>query len=232
MSGPDAYVMLLSSLPHHGALTRTKQTPLSRLRLNARLKVLAPEDAEALQLVEDLLSWELVQKLGSDAEVVRRAKQTMASLDSPFLKAVLRQRLELRTVIAALRRRRRGLPAPRTGEVWGFGRWTDHIARNWGDPAFGLARVFPWVREADRLIKEDDAYGFERLVLEEVWRDLGRAGEGHTFDFEAVVVYVLRWNVVERWTAYNEATAKECFVGLVEAGMSQAGDLFGEAANG
>ena len=55
MSDPNAYVMLMSSLPSPEALFLAKRPPLSRLKLDARLRVLTPEDAHVLRLVEGLL---------------------------------------------------------------------------------------------------------------------------------------------------------------------------------
>ena len=47
MSDPNAYVMLISSLPNPEPIFLAKQTPLSRLKLDQRLRVLTPDDAAA-----------------------------------------------------------------------------------------------------------------------------------------------------------------------------------------
>jgi len=221
VSDPNAYTMLMASLPHHGVLFAAKQTPLSRLKLERRLRVLAPEDSETLSLVEDLLQWSHLAVPLSEADFVARARTTMARIENETLRQIIRDRLELRTCVAALRRRQRGESRPPAHRTWGYSRWLGHIARNWSEPAFRLDGVFPWLREADRLLRQGDALHLERLLLEQVWINLGRRADEHAFDFEAVVIYVLRWNVIERWTTYDGEVAKARFGELVETALGE-----------
>ena len=102
-----------------------------------------------------------------------------------------------------------------------MGRWVGHITRNWTDAGFGLDRVFPWLREADRLMKQDDPMALQRLILEQSYKKMERQAEGHIFDFVAVVVYVLKWNIVDRWGRYNAEAAARRFEELTEAGLGE-----------
>jgi len=56
-------------------------------------------------------------------------------------------------------------------------------------------------------------------LLEEVWKELGRAAQGHHFDFVAVVAYVLRWDMMERWTHHQPPKAEERFAELAQAAL-------------
>ena len=212
--------MLMSSLPKPGPLFLAKQPPLSRLKLDLRLRVLSAEEREMLKLVEDVLHWRRLPMGVSDELVIDRGRAALSCLDNDTLRFLVRDRLEIRTVVAALRRRLRGEPPPPAGLAWGFGRWTGHIARNWGDPAFALEGVFPWLREADRLLRQNDSIALERLLLGEAYKQLTRLESGHTFDFEAVVIYVLKWTIVDRWSAYNGEAATRRFDDLTEAGLA------------
>ena len=60
----------------------------------------------------------------------------------------------------------------------------------------------------------------ERLLLDVVWRDLERRSEGHEFDFEAVLLYCLRWEVIARWTRYTSEAATTRFDHLVREGLA------------
>jgi hypothetical protein len=51
--------------------------------------------------------------------------------------------------------------------------------------------------------------------------------EGHWFDFEAVVIYVLRWDLIARWIGQDGAAALRRFDGLVENGLGDYTDPFG-----
>ena len=150
----DRYGTLISSLPYPGELFKAKQTPLSRLNLDARLRsMLNEEDAALLCDIEDLVHWINQPIERTDAAFVKRARHLIPRIDNELIRELVEYRLELRTAMAALRRRKRGESAPRPGEPWGYGRWLSHIQRYWSEPAFRLEGVFPWLAEANRLLK-------------------------------------------------------------------------------
>jgi hypothetical protein len=220
------YVALITSLPFHGPLFGARHTPLSRLRLEQRLRVLDPADARCLQRLTEILDFIHHSMTLTDAELVRRSRALEAELPSELLRELLRFRMEMRTLLAAQRRRRWGETSPPRERDWGYGRWVGQIERNWLEPGFRLERVFPWVGEAERLLRADDSLGLERLKLAVTWAHLDRLAEAHWFDFEAVVIYVLRWDLIARWTGQDGEAALARFDALVEAGLGE----WGEAA--
>ncbi len=226
MSDPDAYITLISGLPRPEALFRAKRPPLSRLKLDRRLRVLAPGDAEVLKLVEDVLDWTVLPITMTDAEIVARARAAMEKIENETVRLILRDRLETRTCIAALRRRHRGGQAPAHGTVWGYGRWVTHITRNWTETSFRLDGVFPWLREADKLLKGGDTMALQRLILEQSWKNVRRHAGEHAFDFEAVVIYVLEWDIVDSLVRYDVEAAAKRFEALAEAGLGEYAALF------
>lgn len=220
------YVMLITSLPYHGPLFGARQTPLSRLRLIHRLKILEEGDAQALRDLSSVLAWIHQSMSVTDAELIKRAKRFEEAWGEGFLNDIMRFRMELRTVYTALRRRRRGEHLPPVGQPWGYGRWVRHIERYWNEPGFRLQQVYPWVNKAERLIDARDSLSMERLLLGIVWDYLTRISVGHEFDFEAVVIYVLRWDLIARWSSYNGTRAVQRFDNLVDSGMGRYGHLF------
>ncbi len=225
MNGSDKYVMLISSLPFHGPLFAAKRPPLSRIKLDQRLGALEEEDAVLLQRIEDLVQWRNIPMGFTDAELCARARALLDGLDDGAVKDTIVWRLEQRTMVAALRRRQQGLPAPSKHDAWGFGRWVNHIAANWNELTFRLEQVYPWLSEAVKLLQQNDTVALERLLLGVAWEQLGRLGAGHDFDFQAVVIYLLRWNIIDRWTRYNSDVAEKRFAGLVDAGLGDYGSL-------
>jgi hypothetical protein len=222
----DKYTTLMTSLPHHGPLFAAKQTPLSRIQLETRLQMLDAEDTALLQEIEKLLNWwdHPIGRL--DAEFAALVRQFMSTLKDELLYDIVLWRLELRTVVAALRRRKLGQNVPVSLRNWGIGRWVDQIQRYWSEPGFRLEGVFPWILEANRLLHEQDTMSFERLLLELEWNGLGRAGESHYFDFTAVVIYVLRWNIIASWTRNEGQKAVKRFHALVNASLGDHAQLF------
>ncbi len=215
------YEMLMSSLPYHGKLFGARQTPLSRFQLDKRLAWLEPEHAETLSRIESSLQWRRLVLDEKDTDYLARARELVRNLDNPLLIDIVERRLETRTLIAALRMRALGQAAPGIYQVWGYGRWVDHIRRHWSEPDFHLASVYPWVLDAEDKLRKRDALGLERLFMGQLWEQLARFGAGHYFDFEAVAVYVLRWDLVNRWTKYEEEGARERILELAASGLGE-----------
>lgn len=232
MTDSYQYTMLICSLPHHGRSFVQKRPPLSRLRLDRRLQMLTEADAARLDEIERLAQWDYLSHQESDLEIVRYAQGFIPGLAEPALRAILDDRLTLRTLVAGLRRRLLGDPPPRLGEPWGYGPWLDMMVRHWSHPAFGLERPFPWLEQADGLLRAGDSLGLERLLLGLSWRHLNRLSAGHDFDFVAVVVYVLKWQLVDRWSRFDAGVAIERFEGLINEGLGRyQGALFSGGAN-
>ena len=43
--------------------------------------------------------------------------------------------------------------------------------------------------------------------------------DGHDFDFEAMLIYSLRWDLVARWTGYRSDDAAVRFQEMLDAGL-------------
>lgn len=215
------YVTLVASLPALGDLFAAKATPISRLRLEQRLRGLEPADKALLDEILDLLAWRRLAFERTDAEIVRRAGRLLPRLPSAALRRAVEHRLEMRTILSALRRRQRGEPAPAADEPWGHGRWTRTIRRHWQEPGLGVERAYPWVLEAAAHVKGGDAIALESLLMREIWATTGRLATGHAFDFTTVALYMLRFQLVERRVAYDAEAATVRFRGLVAQALAE-----------
>lgn len=223
--------MLMASLPYLGHLFGEKRTPISRLRLEARLSMLTEADLALLRQIEDLAQWDYLSRDQSDEEIVAYAQSFIPTISHLRLREIITARLELRTLVAALRLRQRGAPPPGQGQqqTWGYGRWVRTLERNWNDPLFGLGTVFPWLKEASQLLHEKDGLALERLLLGLSWRELNCHGAGHDFDFVAVVIYVLKWDILARWARYDGEIAAARFRKLVADGLHNHRHLFADS---
>ncbi|MFY8150010.1 MAG: hypothetical protein ACOVNL_12460 [Prochlorococcaceae cyanobacterium] len=213
------YVALMASLPPIGPSFESGQTPISRLRLESRLRMLDERDAATLHAITGVITWADQPVDRTDPDFVAATGALLAELRQPVLRRIVSHRLDQRTVVVALRRRHRGETSPPTGTPWGWGQWVNTIERRWGDPLFGLGGVLPWLAQAKDLLEADDAVGLERLQFNLTWRMLDTLAAGHGFDFVAVVVYLMRWSMVARWSCYRADAAEARFAALVEKAL-------------
>lgn len=217
----DPYVTLMASLPSIGLLSE-KEPPINRARLTERMKQLSPTHKAQMEMIRSILSWERIDIGNDDAAFISRVTHVLEKVDSGDVRAAIEERLEIRTLIAALRRRHAGEEAPAPGAIWGFGRHVERIRANWGLPDFGLLRAYPWILTARDRLEGGDSAGLERLVLEIAWKAVTRREQGHEFDFEAVAFYRTRWALAERWAKYDACAASARFGEMLDAAESAA----------
>ena len=222
-------VALMAALPHPGRLFAARERPIARRQLDRRLRELAPADARTLDAVEGLLRRRAADVGAGDGDVAVRGRAVLAELSDATLLEVVRRRLEMRTVIAALRRRRDGGAAPADP---GCHRRAGRLRRCWAWPDLGLGGWHPWLGAARAALDAGDALGLERLLLRRAWRDLDELGRDHRFDVTAVVLYVLRWDLMDRWMRYDAEAAGERLDALAAAASAAYGPVVPEAADG
>jgi hypothetical protein len=215
------YVTLMASLPAPGSLRAATRVPLSRVQLDHRLKMLDEGDREIVRSIEALLASNRADPRIGDEQAVRRLKALMMQLDDPEVHELVTRLFEIRTAMAAIRRRERGEAAPRPDAIWGFGSHVMRIQRSWSAPTFDLDRDLPWLAEADRLYRSQEALRLERLLQEVHWALLDRASLGHYFDLMAVLVYVMRWNVIAWRVDTDPDLSARRFESLVEEGLGR-----------
>lgn len=219
MPGQDAYISLITSLPGPERLFQAKLPPLSRLRLEKKLGALTPEDRALLRRIEGVMAWGSYAMADGDAVAIARAKALLGELGPGTLGRLVRERIDMRATIAALRLRRRGLSAP--SAPWSASRLSAHIIAHWAEPDFKLGPRLPWLGAALPLFEAQDPLGLERYLLDITYRQLQRHGARHHFDFEAVVIYVLKWSIYDRWAQADPRAASARFEALTQAAMAQ-----------
>jgi hypothetical protein len=215
----DKYITLMASMPALSTPFAAGELPMSRLGLEARLRLLDEDDAQELERIQQVMVWERIDISLPAPEIIRSVDAVMGSLNSETLRTVVRERFELRTVLAALRRRRRGEAAPPTGMAWGYGRHVDHIRRNWTRPHFGLRRAMPWLGEVRELHDVGSTLRLDQVISQVAWQGLITAQRAHEFDFDAVVLYVLRYDMIARWLGRSAEKARKRFDELVATGL-------------
>lgn len=226
MSRQHAYYTLIASLPWLPRFDRAESVPISEQRLTERLRMLQPEDALVIERGLAFLAWRQHPTERRDREMIDRYQQMMAVITDPTLHELVAFASDVRTIMVALRRRQRGLPAPTPGEPWGVGQWVRSIEQHWDVPDFTLSTMHPWIPQARSYLEQEDTLTLERLLMNQLWDHVDRSIQSHDFGFEAVLVYLFKWSLLQQWLSHDTEAAKVRFDGLVSEVMHEHQQLF------
>jgi len=212
------YYALVASLPHLAWVEKLASLPISREQLDLRLQMLHPDDhAQALRM-ERFLEWEYHKPEFTDADHLAAYQALVAECENDVIAEVLEHRLQVRTVMAALRRRRCG-QLPAAGVVWGLGEWQVRIERRWDVADFGLTATFPWLPRAQLCLDQQDPVELQRLLTRVVWTHLDRISQKQDFSFDLVLVYLFKWDIARRWLAHDGQAAVENYRQLLNSAL-------------
>jgi hypothetical protein len=218
----NSYHMLVSSLPPLPPHFDVDRLPISPERLQVRLQMLEPEDAREIARVIDIVKWCRQFEESNDAAVVKRYGELMQEVTNPLVYEVLTHLSDVRMITTALRRRRRGVGPPPLG----IGRWVEHIHRHFNQPDFGLGHVFPGIAQLAPLLEQGDVLNLHRGLEEARWADLKRRSEDYYFSFEAVALYVGRWDIIRRWLELRAERGRPIFETLVTEALGQYANIY------
>ena len=218
------YYTLIGSLP---ALPRhfeeAERVPISKLRLMEVLRMLEPDDAKVIKEVANFLAWERQPLERTDGDMIARFDRFMTTVDNRFAQDLIRYSLSVRSIIAALRCRRLGLDPP-----GGIEPVASRIARGWSHPDFRLGNQYSWIGEVDAKLNSGAPLDVERELLNVTWRRAGRLADRFHFVFETVVLYLIRWGIVYRWTQRDAAAGQQKFEQLVSDAMGEYTEIFAD----
>jgi hypothetical protein len=218
----NTYHMLISSLPPLPPRFETDRLPISLERLQNRLRMLEPEDAEEIGRMFEVLRWSRQFEESNDAAVAKHYAELMQGVTNRLVREVLTVVMDARLITTALRRRRRGLGPPEIG----IGRWLEHIRRHFNEPDLGLGYVFPRLAEYERMLEQGDVLNVYRGLLQATWAYLKRRADDYYFSFEAVVLYVARWNIMRQWQELEAERGRPIFEALVAEALGEHANIY------
>lgn len=194
------YLTLYTALPYLGALEEVAVMPVSRLALDKRLSMLSDEAARQLALAEQLYFPSEQMLTGQkDNQLVQQLGPLLAQVTSSQVRERIAFKLELDTFLAALRYRQAGESNPE--HFSGLGRWVGRIRQNWHEPGLGLDTFFPVLEPVLKSMNKNEPGQVEQQRLGLLWQDLHSCEAANRFSLDAVICYVLRWGVLQRYPA-------------------------------
>lgn len=215
------YYDLIASLPGLPPRYDVDRSPISEVRLSERLQLLDPDDAAIVRQWFDFVHWDRQSLNHTDEDVARAYQRLQQEIANPTLWSLTERRLDTRTIVAALRHRRAGLPPPS-----GVGQWVEEIRRHYQHPEFQLQGRYPWIASVDRLMAQGQALAAERLMFEFTYQQLTELQPTDPFACEALLVYLARWELIERWTSLDVVAGQQRFETIIKETLGEYDQLF------
>ncbi len=221
MNYRSEYFTLITSLPPMPPALEHAELPVNWLRLEKRLDMLSSRDREIIARLERFLHWERRPEQHTDGGVIKAFEKIVTNIQYPLAHEIVTTLMDIRILVAALRRRQRDLAPPEPTGSWGR-----HIVRNWQRRNFGLGVRFPWLDELRGKLAEGNVMAAHRLITSVIWDYLRKLADRHNFDFEAVMLYLVRWDVVNNWVKQDREKGRKRFNQLTREVMGQYVELF------
>jgi hypothetical protein len=228
MAHSNTYYTLIGSLPTlPRRFDQADRVPISRLKLRERLKMLDPQDATVVSELSEFLVWERQSLERTDEEFHHQYAHFEKTLQNSIALAMIRQIVSVGSIIAGLRRRRLQRDAP-------AGQTPIHkqMARHWEHPDFRLGVQFPWISEMDEILNSEQPFDVEHKKFDINWGYAKRLSDQYFFSFESVLLYLFRWEMVDRWTRRDAKIGQIAFEKLVSDAMGPYTNLFAEESAG
>jgi Protein of unknown function (DUF2764) len=216
-----SYHTLIASLPPLPPRFDVKRDPISAPRLEQRLGMLEEDDAAVIDQWRSFVVWDRQPVDRTDEEFIAEHDALMHSISNTTLREMIQLRIDMRTIVCAVRLRRAGMSPPK-----GVGRWVEHIRRNYNEPEFKLAGQYSWIGEFDELLAAGDAMGAERLLFSTNYTQWSRMAERYSFSFEAILLYLARWEIIDRWTSRSAEAGQIRFKSILTETLGDYVQLF------
>lgn len=214
--GRKEYYTLVASLPALPYFERAQRLPINEVRLRKRMDMLEPEDLQIGKKIVEFISWNLqpVDRTDSDIVILYNELEKLTK-HFPLIWKAIEDWMNQNTVLAALRRRKKGIGPPGRNEKWGEGPWHIHIIHNWNHPDFMLGAVFPWIAHVRLLFESGQALELQRFLTKENWKKADSVIQENPFAFEAIVAYFIKWGIIEYWLSFSSTAAGNRFDKLI-----------------
>lgn len=217
--------MLVASLPQLPRRFDAGRLPIAWPPLRERLRILHPDDGRVTRQLGTYFLWDRQPLDRTDEDVIARYHDLLHRAGNPLVRHLVHTRTQIRLLLSAIRRRANGQGPPDwAGRVAGMDTLGVHLRKYWNEPQFRMAARHPWLEPFIKCFEAKEMIEAQRVVFDTRWNDWTRIAERYTFSFEAIIAYLVRWEIVDRWTSQNTEAGQHRFINLIE-------ETLGEYAN-
>lgn len=215
------YYTLIASLPHLPNQFDVDRLPISRSELRGRLRLLQTDDHLVVDQVTQFFVWDRQPLERTEEDVIQIYNRLKRDIRNPLVRQIVDHRIDMRTIVAAIRLRLAGAQPPQ-----GVGQLTDTIRRNWSRPFFSLEPRYPWIEPFTHVLEQGLQRRGQYLLFENLWTTWKRRAQDYHFTFEVVILYLARWEILERWTCQNADEGRLRFNNLLTETLGEYSNLY------
>jgi len=207
-----SYYMLMASLPPLPSDFDAAPNPITAPTLRNRLLLLDDHDSHVVDQLANFFRWDRQPVDRSEAEVIQKHRQLRKEVHNSLVRKLIHDRFKMRTLVAAVRCQRDGLPMPMLPDM----SVSDSIRRHWNQPFFQLSTREPWLEKFCQALDERQPRLAQRYLFEARWQRWTRLSQQYHFSFESVVLYLARWEILHRWSSQDADLGRQRFDHLVD----------------
>ncbi|MEZ6130249.1 MAG: DUF2764 family protein [Planctomycetaceae bacterium] len=215
------YYTLLASLPHLPVHFDVERPPISRSDLTRRLEMLGEDDRHVIRQLTQFFVWDRQPLERTDDEVCQTYLNLNRDIRNSLALKLMDHRIDMRTIVAAIRRKRSGSDPPT-----GVRKLTDEIRRNWNQPGFSLIARYPWIEPFSQAFDQGHPRQAQRVLFQDLWTTWKRLADMRFFCFESVILYLARWEILDRWTSQNHSEGERRFHALLTETMGKYANIY------
>lgn len=215
------YYTLAASLPPLPYSFDSGPLPITRKTLRKRLELLDDDDHALMNQVIEFFAWDRQVLDSTDKSVLEKHQQLIEASPNALVREIVRHRFEVRTIVASLRRKRDGETVPT-----GYPPLVQLIRRNWDAVNFNLGPRFQWIDPFINACENGRLAEAQHVLFTDLWTTWSRLEQRYHFTFESILLYVARWEIVERWTSQDAAHGRERFEELIRETLGEYAERF------
>ncbi|MEM0926375.1 MAG: DUF2764 family protein [Planctomycetota bacterium] len=214
------YYTLTASLPSLPQPFDSGPLPITRKKLRERLSLLEEKDFDVVRQVVEFFAWDRQTLDSTDTIVMKTHRRLIDEFKHSFVRQVIQYRFDMRIIVAALRRKRNGEKT-----IEGGSPLHQLIRRNWDTPNLNLAQRYQWIDPFLSAFNKGQLVEAQHVLYSDLWTTWSRFGERYHFTFESILLYLARWEIVERWISQDAARGQERFGELIQETLGEHANL-------
>ncbi|KAA5539708.1 DUF2764 family protein [Roseiconus nitratireducens] len=215
-----SYYTLVASLPPLPQPFDSGPLPITRSTLRSRLDLLDDDDRMVVDQISRFFVWDRQPLDRTDEEVWQTHQRLMEQIDNPLVRQVVNHRFDMRTIVAAIRRKR-----DQEGPPIGVPPLAGMIRRNWDAPDFNLSTRYRWIGPFAEAAAAGKVVQAQHILFTDLWNTWTRIAQQYHFTFESILLYLARWEIVERWTSRDADAGRERFNDLIRETLGEYAEL-------